>query len=618
MILQFGRYGVRWEAGRLEFRSSVDEPDRWLVEYAGGHPTASGQTMTERTAMQLAAFFRGVTLVSNSMGIAPCRLYQRTANPEYQPDPQKPDYDPEKYRGRRKAAEHPLDSILHSQPNPEMTAMTFWKTLTGHLLCWGNGYAEIERDNAGRVIALWPLRPDRTFPRRLNNGKLVYAVRSSAGPEVTLNPHEIFHVMGYTYDGLRGLSPVALTREGLGLAMAAQDYGARFFGNDARPGGILTTPQKLSDMGAKRLKNSWEEAHRGGEQSHRVAVLEGDIKWQAIGMPNEDAQWLQSRVFSIGEIARIIGVPPHKLFELSHATFSNIEHQDIEYIRDGVLPWGEACEQEISRKLLMPAEQSVFYGEFNFDAQMRGDLKSRYEAYQIALNNGMRTADQIGELEHWNPQPNGQGKVNWVPVTQQPVQNALAGKPTPGDVDPDADPDKLPAKRPKPGDPAEPGIRKPGKARLQQRSILARSYGVQLCHVYDRLARKECTLLPKKVAGFVDEHRDYVRQALEPVLGAIGNSVLEQVDLEISLPDREATERDVKFLAGLLSGSVHRYLEELRWTVISGEERALGDRIETWKNSTKARAASEALRLTNSVAEHLYGIAGKEFEPSRF
>src|SRR5579859_1614340 len=442
MILSVGKFGIRASLNpfRFEMRSNLSEPDRWLVEYAGGHPTASGQTMTERTAMQLSAVWCAVGLISDSIATSPLCIFEKL------PD-----------GSRREADDHPLYPILHDQPNDEMTAYTFWKTLVSHALLWGNLYGEIEVNGAGQPFAVWPLRPDRTFPRRelgvggKPSGKLVYVARSSSGPEVTLRPDQVVHTMGYSYDGLRGLSPVALHRESLGLSMATADYGARFFGNDARPGGVLTTPQKLKPESAKRLKESWEEAHRGGDQSHRVAVLEEGVKFEGVSMSNEDAQFLMTRIFQLSEVARMFHVPLHKLAELSHATFSNIEDQEIEYVKGAVMPWAEAIEQEIFRKLIkptMPAGQT-FYSEFNLDGAMRGDPESRGKFYDVMWKDGFINQDEVRKRENLNPMPGGDGTKFYVPVTQQTVENALKppAPPPTGNMGPDGKP--LPPGTPK-------------------------------------------------------------------------------------------------------------------------------------------------------------------------
>jgi HK97 family phage portal protein len=604
MIFQVGKYGARIsrDKGRLafEFRSSVDEPDQWLVEYAGGHPTSSGQTMTERTAMQVSGVYCAVDWICKSVSRAPRRLFERLSDDE-----------------SRIAIEHPVDKLLRHPPNPEMTQKTFWETVTAHRLLWGNGYAEIERDGAGRPVALWPLRPDRTFPRRIRtNGKpstwpLVYEVRTSGGPEVTLEPWQVFHVMGYSYDGLRGLSPIALHRETLGLSVATQDYGARFFGNDARPGGVLTTPGKLGKEAAARLKASWDEAHRGGAQSHRVAVLEQDVKWQTIGMPNEDAQYLQTRVFQLSEIARMYHFPLHMLAELTHATFSNIEHQRIEVIEDASTPEAFGIEQEIARKLLTEEERERFYPEHDFSAQKRGDQKSQNEADDIEWRNGWINTDEIRSKRRRNALPNGQGKKYFVPVTQQPLDLALNPPEPAAKLGPDGKPVKPPQ-----GD-APPPKAKPTKRDIaEQRVLIARSYGVLLSQVGDRLSRKELTALSRiaksgnpasdpsaDIRSFFAEHRSYVGGALQPILMTIEESIVlmtfRELDrkFEASLRDRD------QFLRQYVESAAKRYTD----AALSHCLRQL-----PWAEGTPALWKNEAMRAVNAFALRCYVAAGVE------
>ena len=594
MIIKAGRFGMRASLNpfQLEFRSSVEEPDRWLVEYAGGHPTASGQTMTERTAVQLTAVFCAVNLISDSIALARPNLWEKTAN------------------GRREATDHPVYKLLRGDPNDEMTGFTMWHTFMAHLLLWGNGYLEIERDKGGRPVALYTLRPDRTFPRRLNGlagaglGPLVYAVRSSAGQEVTLQPHQVFHVMGYSYDGLRGLSPVALMRETLGAAAAANDYGARFFGNDARPGGVLSHPNRLKKEAAQRLKQSWDEAHRGGSQSFRTAVLEEGVKWQPMGMPNEDAQFLETRIFDISEVARMYHTPPHMLMEMSHSTFSNIEHQAIEYIKHACVPPACRIEDEASRKLLMPAERDRYYVEHDFDEQLRGDLKSRYEAYQIAWQMGWRNADDIGVEENWNPQPNGQGKTYWVPVTQQPVERAInPPDPSPGTVIHNYG-GAAAGNAPSGAAPAPGGKAKSGKAPAaaarnfpEQLRILAKAFAPALEHVGDRIARKEAAALSRSGFNgqeFLREHEPYFAEAFTPVFERFIEGIGELLGPEMNMPAPKQDEA----VRGYVESFAHRHCEQIGiWS----------------RTDLKAVSAGEAFRAANFFLLKFYTHAQVEF-----
>ncbi len=599
MIFTAGKFGLLAQLNpfRLELRSNLQEPDRWLVEYAGGHPTASGQTMTERTAMQLSAVWCAVGLISDSLANSPLCMFEKLANDD----------------GRREAEDHPLYALLHDQPNEEMTAHTFMKTLAGHFLLWGNGYAEIERNGAGEVVALWPLRPDRTFPRRKigpsgkGTGKLVYIARSSAGPEIELRPDQVLHVMGYSYDGLRGLSPVALHRESMGLSMAAADYGARFFGNDARPGGVLSYPGTLKIEAAKRLKESWEEAHRGGDQSHRVAVLENGVKWEPVSMSNEDAQYLATRIFQLSEISRMYHVPLHKLGELSHATFSNIEDQEIEYVKGAVLPWAESIEQEIFRKLIKPTLPAgkTFYSEFNLEGAMRGDPESRAKYYDTMGMKGYMCADEVRKRENMNPLPNGQGKVFFIPVTQQPVDRAInpPEPPPASNIGPDGKP-VLPGGSKNPAPP--PADAKAKKRHAQEladrRRQVALAFAPALATVGDRLARKEAAALQRSTAdpdNFFREHLPYVREALLPVLTCIEESVSMLVRMEghtAAIPDRD------KFIAGYADTFAHRYVKEALVNHVG--------KAAIWANGINERAHEEAMRASNAFAVHLYKASG--------
>lgn len=585
MIFTAGRFAVRASLKPFSFevRSNLSDPDRWLIEYAGGHPTASGMTITERTAVQISGVYRAVRLISKSLATCPLQLFEKEA------------------MGRKEITDHPLAKVL-KHPNEEMTALTFRETIQGHLLLWGNGYAEIERNGAGEVTALWPLRPDRTFPRRMENGKLVYVARADKGPEVVLQPFDVLHVLGYTYDGLRGLSPVALHRETLGLSSATQDYGARFFGNDARPGGVLQSPGVMNKQARDRLKEGWEEAHRGSTQSGRVAVLEQGVTWQTIGMPNEDAQFLQTRVFQLSEIARIFDIPLHKLAELSHATFSNIEHQAIEYIMEAVMPWACAWEEEIERKCLNPADQDRLYVEHNLDGQMRGDMESRYKSYQIAIQTGMRSPDDVGELENWNPQPNDQGKTYWMLGTLRPVEQALEppGPPPPvQQLGPDGKPLKqLPA--------APPPIDKKKKAKQAagQRVQLALAYASVLEVVGERLARKETAALTRifgykkesrdaEIERFFSDHGEYVREAIAPALSRFFLSV-----------GSLCNSSDLELTGYYIATAARRYVEAARSHITAGHLLA------SWEDGLADRSRDEAMHASNAFAVLHYKSLG--------
>lgn len=398
--------------------SGLATPERWVEEwFAGGEATAAGMFVSEETALHYSPFFAGVNAIGSDIGALPLPLYERL-----QP------------AGARKAREHPLYRVLHDQANDLMTSLPFRRTLQGHALTWGDGSAYIERNNAGDVIGLWPLRPDRVSPdiQHLGKGKISLTYRyvdDVNGIYARLLDDEVLRIGGLGYDGVRGYSIVSFARQSIGLGLAAERYGAGFFANGSRPGGVLRHPKRLGPEGSKRLKADWENLHRGLDRAQRVAILEEGVEWQAIGIPPEDAQFLETRRFGVEDMARWLRLPPHKIQHLERSTNNNIEHQGLEYVTDTLQTWLIGWEQAIWHRLLTETEKPRFYAEHITAALMRGDLKTRYEAYAIARNWGWMSADDVLEKENENPLPDGQGQSYLVPLNMQPAGSA--GQPAP-------------------------------------------------------------------------------------------------------------------------------------------------------------------------------------------
>jgi HK97 family phage portal protein len=390
-----------------EQRTSFDD----LVSMAtlGGPLAASGRSVTPETALRQATVFACVRLLSTSVGMLPLILYRRL-------EP----------RGRERATNHPLYTVLHDLPNPELTALELYENMVGHLALWGNAYCEIEYDGAGRRRALWPLRPDCVTVRTEGNRR-VYDVWMPDGQTVTLERWRVWHVRGWGTDAWTGKSPIALAREAIGLALGTEDAGARFFANDSRPGGILKTAGTLNDQAKRNLKASWESAHGGLAQRGRVAVLEQGIEWQQIGIPNEDAQWLQTRAFQRTEIYAIFGVKPHMVGDMEKVTSwgTGIEEQGIDFITYSLGPYTIRFRQSIFRDLLSPAERPTYYAEFLTDALVRGNLEKRYAAYATGRNGGWLSVNEIRESENMNPIPGGDvylEPLNMTAVGQEPAE----------------------------------------------------------------------------------------------------------------------------------------------------------------------------------------------------
>jgi HK97 family phage portal protein len=350
----------------------------------------SGVFVDEQKAMQTSAVHACVKILAETIASLPLHLYKTEKNMKV------------------KAKEHPLYSCLYETPNSEMTSFQLREVMMTSLLLYGNAYArKIVRH--GHVEELWYLKPQcMSVERDQTSGKIRYDYTDdSTGKVYTYRPDQIFHVKGLSYDGLKGISPIAQAREAIGLALATEEYGAKFFGNGARPGGVLEHPGILKDP--EKLRESWNKVYQGAKNSHKVAVLEEGMKYHSIGIAPEDAQFLETRKYQVNEICRIFRVPPHLVGDLERATFSNIEHQSIEFVQHTIRPWLVRWEQEIGRSLLSDTERQIYFARFNVDGLLRGDFATRTQGYATARQNGWLSVNDIRELEDLNPIPAEKG-----------------------------------------------------------------------------------------------------------------------------------------------------------------------------------------------------------------
>ncbi len=359
--------------------------------------TTSGKSVTERSAMQITAVYSCVRILSEAIAGLPLHLYRYTAN-----------------GSKEKALDHPLYTLLHDEPNPEMTSFVFRETLMTHLLLWGNAYAQIIRNGKGEVVALYPLMPNRMRVDRDENGELFYEYQTSQdeahtmeGSLVRLTPYDVLHIPGLGFDGLVGYSPIAMAKNSIGMAIACEEYGAKFFANGATPGGILEHPGVVKDP--ERVRESWNSAFGGSANSNKVAVLEEGMKYTPISISPEQAQFLETRKFQIDEIARIFRIPPHMIGDLEKSSFSNIEQQSLEFVKYTLDPWVSRWEQSMRRALLRPEEKKEYFFKFNVDGLLRGDYQSRMNGYATARQNGWMSANDIRELENLDRIPADEG-----------------------------------------------------------------------------------------------------------------------------------------------------------------------------------------------------------------
>jgi HK97 family phage portal protein len=405
--------------------------------------TYSKVSVTDRTALESPEYFAGVRNIAEDLSTLPLIVYRRLGD-----------------RKRARDPEHPLYSVLHDEPNEEMDPVQFVEMMQAWLMIRRNAYAEIQRTNGGKVVALWPIPTNRVYIQRIN-GELVYRVTLAPGEvdRVTgqnysvLDRSRIFHLKAFALDGCVGEASINMHREAIGVALALDRYGAAFFGNDATPGGVYEVPGELSDVAYQRMKKELEDPNQGLENKHRIQLLEGGTKFHEITVPNDKAQFTESKRYATEQMARLNRIPPHKIGDLSRSTNNNIEQQGIDYVISSIRPPAVRWERAISKQLLSSADRRTHYAEFLLDALMRGDAKGRADALAVQRQNGVINADEWRELENMNAIEGGGGQVYLVNGNMIPVDQA--GRPPKDKAPSAASTRRAPARRSRPAFDAE-------------------------------------------------------------------------------------------------------------------------------------------------------------------
>lgn len=360
------------------------------------------KTVNERSAMQISAVNAAVRILAESIASLPLHVYEKG-----------------KDGNRVKAEDLELFYLLHDKPNPEMTSFIFRETLMTHILLWGNGFAQILRNGRGGVIGLYPLLPNKMSVERDEKGQLFYRYLryeneppAMDGNTVILMPEDVLHIPGLGFDGLVGYSPISMTKNAIGLALAAEEYGSKFFANGAAPAGVLEHPGVIKDV--SKLRESWNNTFGGSGNAGKVTILEEGLHFNPIAMSPQDSQLLETRQYQLNEIARIFRIPPHMLGDLSKATFSNIEEQSLEYVKYTLTPWICRWEASLTDALLTREEQRKYEIRFNVDGLLRGDYKSRMEGYAVGINNGFMCPNDVRRLEGFDLIPDEKGGNNFL------------------------------------------------------------------------------------------------------------------------------------------------------------------------------------------------------------
>lgn len=366
-----------------------------------GQSTA-GKVVNENTAMQTTAVYAAVRILAESIASLPLHVYRKGAEGNHV-----------------KAEDFSLFYLLRFKPNPEMTSFIFRETLMTHILLWGNGYGQILRNGRGEVVAIYPLLPSKMTVERDEKGQLYYRylrndqeLPTMKGNTVILMPEDVLHIPGLGYDGLVGYSPISMTKNAIGLSLAAEEYGSKFFANGAAPAGVLEHPGVIKDV--SKLRESWNSTFGGTANAGKVAILEEGLHFHPVSMSPQDSQLLETRQYQLTEIARIFRIPPHMLADLSKATYSNIEEQSLDFVKFTLTPWIARWEACLTDALLSREEQKQYEIRFNVDGLLRGDYKSRMEGYAVGINNGFLCPNDVRRLENLDLIPDEKGGNNFL------------------------------------------------------------------------------------------------------------------------------------------------------------------------------------------------------------
>lgn len=344
----------------------------------------AGVVVDHDTAMKLSAVWGCVRYISETIACLSWHVLQDQPN-----------------GNKKRLIGVPVANLLNKRPNPELTPFSFKELITAWALTWGNGYAEIVRDGANRPAELWPIAPDRVEVRRDETGELYYEVSNARGPKTNIPANNMFHLHGLGFDGLVGYSVISYAARSIGLGLATEAFGSSFFGNGARIGGVVTVPQQsnLNDQGKRNLKKSLNEKHGGPENGLGIEVLDAGMDYKQIGIPPEDAQFIETRKLQVEEICRWFRVKPHKIAHLDRATFNNMEQESRDSVGDSIMPWAIRLEQEADKKLITTPR---IHTKLILKSLLRADTKTQTEHYQAMLDRGVYSINKVLELEDQN------------------------------------------------------------------------------------------------------------------------------------------------------------------------------------------------------------------------
>ncbi len=590
----------------MEKRSNLKSPEQWFMRAMGYHPTASGVNVTEDTALRVTTVYACVRILSYTLASLPLPVYRRL-----QP------------RGKERASDHPVYFLLHDKPNEYQTSFVFRSTMMTHLCLYGNAYAEIETNRQGQPTALWIIPPWMVEPKRSERGSLYYEVNID-GSHKRIPYYSMLHIMGLGTDGLKGLSPIRQAQEAIGLSMAAEQFGSKFFAQGTNAGGVVEHPGKLSETAYKNLKESMQEKYEGLGNAHRLMLLEEGMKFSRNTIPPNEAQFLETRSFQIPDIARIYGIPLHLVQETTKSTSwgSGLEEMNIGFVVHTMRPWLTNIEQELNTKLFRESERREYFSEFLVDGLLRGDTAARWESYNKGFQIGGFSVNDILELENRNP-IGEEGDARFVPLNMVPLDRALEPQHEPAA--------QAPRQPQEPEENAAPERKE--RRSIDSRQSLVISYQRIFADAEARIIRREKNdilrvankLLGQRDTGafldwlekFYREHADFIKRNMAPPVESLAEALraelLTEAESSMGVDLDDITDEYLEaFVIRHIESNHGQIKEVLRQSFEDGDQlEALEQRLNEWEEKSPGKvAANETVKLNGYLTRTILAAVG--------
>jgi len=606
---------VWYVADRIKRNLSLSDPKAWssaLWNLYGTNQTESGVNVDEHSALNLAAVFAAVNIISGDISTLPLGLFKTVSNK------------------RKRITDHPSLQVLTYRANPIMPAINVRRTLTAHMLSWGNMYAEIVRDGVNNVVELWPLTPDRVIPK-WRSGTVVYEIdRGSTTPKI-IQREGILHISGLGYNGITGYSVIRKAAESIGLSMASEKFGARYFGANTNMGGAIKYPRALGPDAKKNLAASLS-GYTGSDNSHRWMILEQGMEIEKLGFSPDDSQFLQTRQFQVPEIARWFNMPPHKLKDLTRSTFSNIEEQETEYVVSCLVPWLTIIEQNYNIQLLTEKEHRLgYYFKHNVKGLLRGSSAARAEYYTKRFYLGTITPNEIRAFEDEDPLETEYADKTYIQQNLMPLEDVDKEPPAPVIQN-------LPGEQPVEEGPEEEDGRSYWRKILdhdmvhvkliEYRSVVGRDkisarYYSLIRDAAERVILKEAKAISKHIADgktwiedFYKHMPEYIRKQMGEVLSSFQGSIIDQAAGEAGVDVEKISVEINQWITSYFDVYVKRHIGRSTGQVnqLMDEEDSFNlvtQRMDEWIEKRPEKIAiEESVRAANAAAQFAFWSGG--------